>query len=176
MSTMATTYAARAKALMRDYEDLATNPSNPAVLRMQAANGLQALGGLLDRIRMAGQDLARSPYFAAEAYRVATLPMLEGQVLAMESHLNILKMAGHGGNTTGIWSLNPNEWPMTAEEALAYEQAKADAANYETQVNPSTLDKVESTIGGVLSVAKLGIFAFIGFKVYDALSKRGKTA
>ncbi len=46
----------------------------------------------------------------------------------------------------GAWSWNPNEWSMTPEEALAYEQAKADAAAYETQTDPGVLDQITNAV------------------------------
>lgn len=69
----------------------------------------------------------------------------------------------------GIWSWNPNLWFKTQEEAIAYQQAQADAtvkleqaAAAATQANPSTLDQVTAAVGnlakGTSSAVNLAMF------------------
>lgn len=192
--SMAEKFSSRAHLLHKGYTELYEDDAQNPQVKSQAQAGLGALNAVLMKVRDAGADLSEASQNTRDFYHAVTIPLLNTQFKAMEAHLGFLKnpqealakavgafrtMGGQGAgrdyvssdawktalhSTMGVFSLNPNKWGMTAEEANAYDVASAQAASDAAAANPGFFDSISNS----MKLLSYGGMAYFGWKMFFA--------
>ena len=145
---LAEAVATRARILADELSNTLSNAAASETARAHAAAGLERLKNMFDAAKGAIAepitpifDPRRRVPVNAKAFN-KFMPIFDKGILEAEQHLKAASPARFADYATtvmgkmggmGIWSLNPNLWGLSQEEALAYEAAAKEAALKEAQ-------------------------------------------